>query len=211
MYPKSIQKLIDLFSKFPTVGPRTAARFVFYLLKLPKEETDSLISSMSNLKSVVKICKLCFNPFDASTSSAQEEELCQICSNPSRDKALLCVIEKETDLISIEKTKKYKGLYFILGGTISTLKKAEVEKLRVKELEERIKNHPEIKEIILAINPTTEGEATALYLERLLKPWTGGELAEPKKITRLARGLPVGAELEYADEDTLSSALEGRK
>ena len=117
---------------------------------------------------------------------------------------MLCIIEKETDLLVIEKTKKYKGLYFILGGTVSTFKKADVEKLRTKELEERVKNHPEIKEIIIATNPTTEGEATALYLERLLKSFN-------KKITRLGRGLPVGGELEYADEETLSSALESRR
>ena len=197
MYPKSIQKLIELFSKFPTVGPRTAARFVFYLMRAKKDEIDELISSVSNLKKTVKICSFCFNPFEG------EGELCLVCKNPTRDKALLCILEKETDLVSIEKTKKYNGLYFILGGMVSTLKKAEVEKLRTKELEERAKD-PQIKEIIIATNPTTEGEATALYLERLLKPLN-------KKITRLGRGLPVGAELEYADEETLGSALEGRK
>jgi len=198
MYPKSIQKLIDLFSKFPTVGPRTAARFVFYLLKLSKEEIEELINSISNLKKTVKICSFCFNSFEG------EGEICSICSNTARDKTLLCIIEKETDLVSIEKTKKYNGLYFILGGTVSALKKVDIEKLRIKELQELVKNHLEIKEIIIAVNPTAEGEATALYLERLLKPFE-------KKITRLGRGLPVGAELEYADEETLGSALEGRK
>jgi len=198
MFPPSIKKLIDLFSKFPTVGPRTAARFVFYLLKLSKEEIENLTGAISDLKSAIKICPLCFNPFQS------EGELCQICANPSRDKSLLCIIEKETDLLVIEKTKKYNGLYFILGGTVSRLKKADIEKLRTKELEEMVKNHPEIKEIIIAVNPTTEGESTALYLERLLKPLA-------KKITRLGRGLPVGGELEYADEETLGSALEGRK
>ena len=197
-YPPSVKKLIDLFSKFPAVGPRTASRFVFYLLRLSKEEIEELINSISNLKKTVKICSFCFNPFEG------EEEFCPICSNPSRDRTLLCIVEKETDLLSIEKTKKYRGLYFILGGTVSRLKKADIEKLRTKELEERVKNHPEIKEIIIAINPTVQGEATALYLERLLKPFH-------KKITRLGRGLPVGGELEYADEETLSSALEGRK
>ncbi len=198
MYPPTIQKLIDLFSKFPTVGPRTAARFVFYLLKKPKGEIKELINSISNLEKTIKICSFCFNPFEG------QEELCPICSNPSRDKTLLCVVANETDLMAIEKIKKYNGLYFILGGTVSTLKKADLEKLRIKELEEQIKNHPQIKEIILALNPTTEGEATALYLERLLKPFN-------KKISRLGRGLPVGGELEYADEETLASALEGRK
>jgi recombination protein RecR len=196
-FPPTIQKLIDLFSKFPTVGPRTAARFVFYLLKLPKEEIENLISSISELKNTIKICKFCFNPFQA------EGEICQICRDSRRDRSLLCLVEKETDLVSLEKTKKYNGLYFILGGPVSTLKKEDIKKLRVTELLKRAKN-PEVKEIIIATNPTTEGEATTLYLERLLKPLN-------KKITRLGRGLPVGAELEYADEETLSSALESRR
>ena len=197
-YPPSVKKLIDLFSKFPTVGPRTAGRFVFYLAGRSKEEVDKLVATILDLKKNVKFCKFCFNPFEG------EGELCEICSNPARDKSLLCIIEKETDLVAIEKTKKYRGLYFILGGTVSRLKKADIEKLRTKELEERVKNHPEIKEIIIAINPTVQGEATALYLERLLKPFH-------KKITRLGRGLPVGGELEYADEETLGAAFEGRK
>jgi len=197
-FPPTIQKLIDLFSKFPTVGPRTAARFVFYLLGKPKEEIDELVAAIQDLKNNVKICPLCFKPFE------KEIDFCEICSNPTRDKTLLCIVEKEIDLIALEKTKKYNGLYFILGGTVSRLKKADIEKLRVKELEKRVKNYPGIKEIITAMNPTVDGEATALYLERLLKPYN-------KKITRLGRGLPVGGELEYADEETLGSALEGRK
>jgi len=205
MYPPSIQKLIDLFSKFPTVGPRTASRFVFYLVGKSKEDVDKLVAAILDLKKNVKLCKLCFNPFEG------EGELCEICSNPARDKSLLCIIEKETDLLVIEKTKKYKGLYFILGGTVSRLKKADIEKLRTKESEERVKNHPEIKEIIIAVNPTTEGEATALYLERLLKPLNLPAGRQVIKTTRLGRGLPVGGELEYADEETLGSALEGRK
>jgi len=221
MYSPSIQKLIEIFSKFPTVGPRTAARFVFYLMRTKNEEIEEILNSISNLKKNVKICSFCFNPFEPS-SVEDEEKLCPICSNPSRDKTLLCVVTNEIDLIAIEKIKKYQGLYFILGGTVSTLKKADFEKLRIKELQERIKNqppspakrgeakdegkpqHPQIKEIILALNPTAEGEATILYLERLLKPLN-------KKISRLGRGLPVGGELEYADEETLGSALEGRK
>jgi recombination protein RecR len=198
MYSPSIQKLIDLFSKFPTVGPRTAARFVFYLMGLKKEEVDEIINSISNLKKNVKICSLCFNPFEG------DSELCQICSNPIRDKTLLCVIANEVDLTAIEKTMKYKGLYFILGGTVSALRKTDIEKLKIKELEERIKNNQGIKEIILAFNPTPDGEATRLYLERMLK-------SSGKKITRLGRGLPVGGELEYADEETLTSALESRR
>jgi recombination protein RecR len=201
MYPPSIQRLIGQFSKFPTVGPRTAARFVFYLLRKPKEEIDELIQSILKLKEQIKICSFCFNSFE---SANLEEKLCPICSDPRRNKTLLCIVEKETDLTSIENIKKYQGLYFILGGLISSLKKADVEKLRIKELEEKVKNNEAVQEIILAINPTAEGEATTLYLERLLKPLN-------KKITRLGRGLPIGGELEYADEETLSSALESRR
>ena len=197
MYSRSIQKLIELFSKFPTVGPRTASRFVFYLLGLSKEEINELTSSINKLKENVKLCSFCHKSFE------KEGELCEICSSQSRDKSLLCIVEKETDLIPIEKTKKYQGRYFILGGTISAFKKAELKKLRIQELLEAVKKS-EIKEIIIALNPTTEGEATVLYLERILKPLN-------KKISRLGRGLPVGAELEYTDEETLRAAFEGRK
>lgn len=201
MYSKSIQKLIDLFAKFPTVGPRTASRFVFYLLQKPQEEIQELIQSIQELKNNVKICPSCFNPFES------ENELCNICANKTRDKSLLCVVANETDLNSIEKTKKYQGVYFILGGTISALKKSDIEKLRTKELLEKVKNDPEIKEIILALNPTTEGESTILYLERLFEK----NLPAGRRVSRLGRGLPLGAELEYADEETLSAAFEGRK
>lgn len=205
MFSPAIQKLIDLFSKFPTVGPRTATRFVFYLLRLDKTETDELIEAIKKLKNEVKICLFCQNPFEGET------KLCSVCSDNSRDQKMLCVVEKETDLASLEKTKKYKGVYFILGGTVSRLRKEEMTKLKTKELEERVKNPKTFgintngfKEIILAFNSTTEGESTILYLERILKPLN-------MKISRLAIGLPMGAELEYADEETLSSALEGRK
>lgn len=201
MSSKTIQRLTELFSKFPTVGPRTAARFVFYLLRAKKEETDDLVKAILDLKKNIKLCQLCFKPFE---SPDAKEEICEICSNPGRNKSLLCVIEKESDLLALEKTKQYKGLYFILGGTVSRLRKKDLHRLKNKELEKRIKKSNEIKEIIIATNPTTDGEATALYLERLLKPYN-------KKITRLARGLPTGGELEYADEETLKSALEGRK
>lgn len=197
MYPKSIQNLINIFSRFPTVGPRTAARFVFYLMKLDKTEIEKLISAITEMKNNTKLCTYCFNPFEG------EGDLCEICSNPGRDKSLLCIIEKESDLTSLEKTKKYKGRYFILGSLMSSFKKENVEQARSQDLLEKAKN-PEVKEIILALNPTTEGEATLLYLERLLEPAN-------KKLTRLGRGLPVGAELEYADDETLSSALESRK
>ena len=198
MHPKSIQKLIELFSKFPTVGPRTASRFVFYLIKLDQEKFDELLSSVADLRKAIKICSFCFNPFEA----LDDANLCPICKDNSRDRTLLCIIEKEIDLISIEKTKKYKGLYFILGGTIN-LKKNDKNIIRIEELKQRIEND-NFQEIIIATNPTTEGEATALFIKRELKSLN-------IKITRLGRGLPMGGELEYADEETLSSAFEGRK
>ena len=196
MFSPSIEKLIDEFKKFPTVGPRTAARFVFYLIHLPKEEVEDLANSILKLKKAVKICTFCFSSYEGN------QKFCPICLDPRRDKSLLCIVEKETDLISIEKTKTYQGFYFILGGTISSFKKQEIEKLKIKELVERLKK-TKFQEIILALNPTTEGEATILYLERLLKPLN-------IKITHLARGLPTGAELEYTDQETLKSAFQRR-
>jgi len=206
MNPPVIQKLINLFSKFPTIGPRTASRFVFYLLKLHSKEFNELLNSITNLKKAIKICSFCFNPFESLENST--ETLCPICRDKSRDRTLLCVVEKEIDLISIEKTKKYQGLYFILGGTINL--KTDDNTLRVKELKERIENS-NFEEIIIALNPTTEGETTALYTERILKSLQIPKGKRLPKITRLGRGLPSGGELEYADEETLESAFEGRK
>jgi recombination protein RecR len=198
MLSKSLQKLVEIFSKFPTVGPRTATRFVFYLTRLSKEEINILIQELIKLKEKVKICPSCFSPYES------EGKICDICLNKERDKSILCVVSSEMDLLTIEKAKKYKGIYFILGGTISGLRKKDIEKLRIEKLINKIKNSHQIKEVILALNPNTEGQTTALYLERKLKPLN-------KKITRLGVGLPIGGELEYADEETLSLALENRK
>lgn len=200
MYPPSIQKLIAQFSKFPTIGPRTAARFVFYLLKIPNEEIKELTDSLLQLRTTIKFCSFCFNTFEPLNN---EEKLCEICQDKRRDQSVICVIEKESDLNTIEKTKQYHGRYFVLGGTVSKLKKEDLENLRTLQLIERI-NRPEIVEIILATNSTLEGENTALYLERKLENYR-------KKITKLARGLPIGGELEYADPETLKSAIEDRK
>ena len=202
MHPQPIKKLVDLFSKFPTVGPRTASRFVFYLLKIPQNNIEELLFAIQNLKKQIGICKWCFDPFSLAEQENQEG-LCKICANKTRDNSLLCIIEKESDLEAFEKTNMFKGLYFILGGTLGQLRKEDIAKLRVRELGVRISKES-VQEVILALNPTTEGEATALYLERVLKPLG-------KKITKLAIGLPMGGEVEYADEETLRSALEGRK
>ncbi len=208
MFSSSIQNLIDKFSDFPTVGPRTATRFVLYLIKMPQKDFNSFLQSLVNLRKRNKTCGFCFKPFEP---QGKQEKLCEICQNPSRDRTLFCIVEKETDLVSLEKTKKYKGLYFVLGDLVSGLRKENLKQLRLTELKERIKSpqkfgllDADFKEILIAINPTTEGEATRLYLERFLKPLN-------KKITSLGRGLPIGGELEYADEETLSSALEGRR
>ena len=205
MNSPTVKKLIELFGNFPTVGPRTAGRFVSHLMKMNKQETEEFITAVLNLKKKIKICPSCFLPFEPFDSAqGKVGEFCPVCSSPSRDKSLICVVANEIDLHSIEKTKKFHGLYFVFGGTFSTLKKAEIQKLKNKELFEKIRSEKSIKEVILAFNSNTEGEATALYIERLLKPLN-------TKITHLGRGLPVGGELEYADEETLSSALEGRK
>ncbi|MGB9743371.1 MAG: recombination mediator RecR [Minisyncoccales bacterium] len=201
MYSPTVKKLIDLFAKFPTVGPRTATRFVFYLLSLDKEKIEELTSTILKLKEKVKLCSSCYKSFEDELD--QKNSFCEICRNPKRDHSLICLVEKEADLIAIENTKKYNGFYFILGSKMSALKKEGLNKTRIEELIKKIKN-PAIKEIIIALDATTEGEATSLYLERLLKPFN-------KKITRLGRGLPVGGELEYADEETISSSLESRR
>jgi recombination protein RecR len=213
MYPPAIQRLIELFSRFPTVGPRTAARFVFYLQELSQKEIGELIEAIQDLKRKIHSCKFCFLPFQG------DETLCTICSDPKRDRTLLCIVEKEIDLEALEKTKKYRGIYFVLGGTLGRLRKKDIEMLRTKELEARIINpakfglpNTTFQEIIIATNATREGETTALYLQRLLTSLkTRAEHVKPIKITRLGRGLPVGGELEYADEETLAGALDNRK
>jgi recombination protein RecR len=197
----SIEKLKDIFRKFPTVGPRTAGRFVYYLMKLPKEKIDELQSAITELKNKIKLCQMCFNPFEG------EGAICQICKNSSRDKNMLCIVEKETDLESLESTKKYNGLYFILGGTIGTMRKEDISQLRIEQLKRRIKGI-NFSEIIIALNPTPEGRATSSLVESVIKE----VFLQPNfKITHLAKGIPVGGELEYADEETLQNALEGRK
>ncbi len=201
MYPEPVQKLIEQFSRFPGVGPRTATRFALYVLNTPKERVKALSKALEDTKEEISHCNFCFRSLE------KKKELCSICENPSRDK-ILCLVERETDLVSLERIKTFKGVYFILGGTITPLKKKDLKDIRTKELKERINNpkkhKKEIEEVIIATSPTSEGEATALYLERVLKPLK-------VKITKLAKGLPTGGELEYADEETLSSALEGRK
>jgi recombination protein RecR len=195
----SIEKLKEIFRKFPTVGHRTAMRFVYYLAKLPKEDINELVTAILQLQKNVKICQACFNPFEGS------ELICPICQNPGRNKNILCVVEKEADLQSIESAKKYNGLYFVLGGTLLMMRKEDISKLRIEELKNRI-SRSNFSEIILALNPTPEGIATSILAERNIK-----EAGFTGKITHLARGIPTGGELEYIDDETLQSAFDGRK
>ncbi len=202
MYPQPIQNLIHLLSKLPSIGPRQATRLVFHLLNEPRENLENLGEAVANLKSRVDVCPVCFKTAE---SGPETKIICKICADKNRDRQIIAVIEKESDLVALEKTKKYGGLYHILNGVISPLDGKGPEKIRVKELFWRVKNsEPKIKEVILATNPTTEGDATAIYIERALKPLG-------VKTSRLGRGLSVGGELEYADETTINDALRNRK
>ena len=174
-------------------------RFVYYLAKQPKEDVNELVTAILQLQKDIKICQACFNPFEGNGL------ICSICQSPQRNKNILCVVEKEADLQTIESTKKYNGLYFVLGGTLLMMRKEDISKLRVEELKNRIKKS-NFSEIILALNPTPEGIATSVLVERNIK-----EIGFGGKLTHLARGIPVGGELEYADEETLESAFDGRK
>lgn len=191
-----IRQLIDEFNKFPGIGTKTAERFVFYLLSQSKEDLEKLSSLFASLKDKVTICSRCFN--------FAEKSPCLICSNQKRDQSIICVVAKPQDLMVIENTGEYNGLYHVLGGNLNAIRGVTPEKLKFKELTERMRDDKKIKETIIATNHDLEGETTALYLIKLLRPYH-------IKISRLARGLPMGSDLEYADEITLTSALKERK
>ncbi len=192
--PKSVQNLIEAFERLPGIGPKTAQRLTFYLLHAPKEEAQKLADSAINMKDKTKLCSICFN--------IGEEDPCLICSDPNRDQEIIVIVEDPLDVLAMEKAG-YKGLYHVLHGVISPLENIGPDEIHIRELLPRLKK-AKVKEIILATNPTMEGEATAMYIQRLISPLG-------VKITRIARGLPVGSDLEYADETTISRALEGRK
>ena len=192
--PKPIINLIEAFERLPGIGPKTAQRLTFYLLHAPKEEAQALASAVLDMKEKTILCDVCFN--------IGESTPCNICSDPTRDQSIIMVVGNPLDVLSLEKAN-FKGLYHVLHGCISPLENIGPEELHIKELLPRLKDGSVI-EIILATNPTMEGDATAMYIERLIKPLG-------VKITRIARGLPVGGDLEYADETTLTRALEGRK
>lgn len=194
--PRAVTQLIEEFHRLPGIGPKTAQRLTFYLLRAPKEQAQSLAQAVLHLKERITTCSIC--------SNIAEENPCAICRDESRDRSIVCVVEEPLDVLALERTREYRGLYHVLHGAISPVEGIGPEDLRIQELLARIQRDPGIREIVLATNPNLEGEATAMYLERLIKPLG-------VRLTRLARGLPMGGDLEYADEVTLTRALEGRR
>ncbi|NQV00620.1 MAG: recombination protein RecR [Parcubacteria group bacterium] len=199
MFPNSIQNLINQLSQLPDIGPRAATRLVFYLINQEQGKLDDLSSLIKNLKTEIHLCSQCFN------ITNKNNQLCSMCQDSKRNKEIICLVENILNIIPLEKTKQYDGLYHVLGGLISPSDGIGPDNIQIETLINRIKkSQPQIKEIIFALSPTTEGDTTALYIQRLLKPF---EI----KITRLGRGLSFGSDLEYIDENTLTSALLGRK
>ena len=194
-YTKPLAQLIEFFQKFPGVGPKSAQRMAFHLLKMPLGEVQRFSQILVDAKQNIHYCSVCFN------MSASDP--CEICTDNRRDKSVICVVAETKDLIAIEKTREYKGLYHVLQGTLSPLDGIGVEDIRIKELLNRVADE-NVTEVILALSPSVEGEATSLYITKLLKPFN-------IKISRIAFGLPVGSDLEYADEITLAKAIEGRR
>ncbi len=185
---------IEELSKLPSIGKKTAQRLALHLLKSDKENVDSLIKAIGDLKTKLRFCSRCFN--------LSEDDLCEICKSEKRDRSLICVVEEASDVIAIEKTHEFNGLYHVLGGVLSPLSGISPDSLNIKELIRRFENE-DIKEVILALNPDTEGETTSLYLAKLIKPIG-------VKVSRIARGLPIGGDLEFADEATIGRAVLGR-
>jgi len=194
-YPEPVARLIDALQRLPGIGPRTAQRLTFFLLKRPAGEVRELADSLVSVKANIVHCGRCFNVTDT--------DPCRICADPTRDARLLCIVEEPNDLLAMERTGEFRGRYHVLLGALSPLDGIGPEDLKMRELLQRLEAEP-VDEIILATNPNVEGEATALYLAKLLKPFGA-------RLTRIARGLPVGGDVEYADQVTLSKALEGRK
>lgn len=194
-FSPSIEKLIESFEKLPSIGHKTATRLAFHMLDLGEQETNEFISSIINAKKSLKYCSICYNISDT--------DPCPICSSPKRDLTTICVVEDVKDIIAMERTHEFKGVYHVLHGSISPMNGIGPDDIKIKELLSRIQNN-EISEIIIATNPRVEGEATAMYLSKLIKPMG-------IKVTRIAHGIPVGGDLEYTDEITLTKALEGRR
>jgi len=195
LYIESIDNLIKEFRKLPGIGPKSAKRIVFFLLKFSMDDISKFSKALVEMKEKVRFCKNCF--------SLSEEDRCSICKDESRDKKKICVVEEASDVIIVEKTSEYRGLYHVLGGLLSPIDDIGPNEIKMPELVNRVKNE-NIEEIIIALNPTVEGESTSTYLKKILEP-TG------VKVTRLASGIPVGGDLEYADEITLGRAISDRR
>lgn len=189
-----LQTAIEELGKLPSIGRKTAQRLALHLVKSDPQVVENLINALASLKDKLKLCSICFN--------ISVEDHCDICKSEKRDKSMICVVEEASDIIAIEKTNEFNGLYHVLGGVLSPLSGTDADSLKIKELLNRL-HGDDVKEIILAMNPDTEGEATSLYLAKLLKPLS-------IKITRIARGLPIGGDLEFADEATIGRAVIGR-
>jgi recombination protein RecR len=200
VYASPIQQLIDELARLPGIGPKSAQRVAFYLLKISPEEAKSLAAAIVEAKDKVRFCRICANVSD--------QDLCEFCRDSRRETSLVCVVQEAPDIVAIERTREFRGLYHVLQGAISPIEGIGPDDLRIGDLLERLhappEGHERIEEIILATNPNVEGDATAMYLARLLGPLG-------VKVTRLASGMPVGGDLEYADEVTLGRALEGRR
>lgn len=194
-FAPSVENLIDEFAKLPGIGRKSAQRLAFHVLNLPKEQAQKFADAIMNAKETVHTCPKCQNLTD--------QELCPICSDSTRDHSVICVVTDPKDVISFEKTREFRGVYHVLHGTISPLNHIGPDDIRIRELLHRVAEE-DIKEVIIATNPDTEGEATAMYIARLLRPFS-------IRVTRLAYGIPVGGHLEYIDEVTLMRALEGRR
>ena len=194
-HPKPLMKLIEEFNKMPGIGPKYAQRLAFYILQSDDDEIEKLILAIKEVKDKISFCPVCFNITDIKP--------CSICDDEKRDRTIICAVEEVKDLIAIERSREYKGLYHVLGGAINPIDGVNPDDLKIDDLLNRLKPG-NIFEVIIATNPTVEGEATAIYLVKLIKPYV-------KKVTRLGFGLPVGGNIDYADEVTLSRAIEGRR
>lgn len=194
-YAESIARLIEALNRLPGIGPKTAQRLAFHLLKTPKESVESLLSAISTARSTVRTCSRCCNLTDA--------DPCSVCSDGARNVSMICVVQEPRDVVAMERTREYRGLYHVLHGAINPMEGIYPDQIRVRELLARL-GDGFVQEVILCTNPTTEGEATAMLIARYIKPMG-------IKVTRIARGLPVGGDLEYADEVTLVKAMEGRR
>jgi recombination protein RecR len=203
MYAAAVQDLIDELGRLPGIGPKSAQRIAFYLLKQSSDDALRLSRAISVVKERVTWCRRCYNIAEGSPDEAPGTAECDICRDSGRDRSVICVVEEPRDVVAVEKTRDFRGLYHVLQGAISPIDGIGAEQLRVRELLTRLRTEEDVKEVILCTNPNTEGEATTLYLTMLLK-----EL--PIKVTVIAHGVPVGGDLEYADEITLGRALAGR-